>query len=493
MPELSKLVRQRLASLDKAGVVAGDHPDADTLTAYAEQLLSPIECSRVLEHIAACSHCREVVALGSPEPAEKQPVPALVTSRHTWRWKPALGLAASVAMLAVVTTLIVELPRKPALQSAKQSTAPANPRAQDTLNAPPNPAQPEYAAGPNTQADEPRAAASRSAEPRTKESGAPSAINGIVGGNPVLGRNDSLASPAPPAPLRADVVSSASDSAVVDAKLHERDYVNKQMFVAEQSGSDVAANPTDIPAAPMPRLTQNQFPPSLSSNAPLTFAGLPPQIENSKVSRSRQLSNPPNSHFGLGLFPNLPVLGRKVEAFAKRTVPIPSGALTFSAMESRNPNLAREDEMQNVDGADAKEKAQADLDQSSAFSRRALAANGISDMNVTPPRSALAWKIAGGKLLKSSDGASWVDGYTGENLEFSVVTTQGSNIWAGGANAALVHSMNGGASWERITLGASATGSITGIEAAGSNVHVKSSSGQEWSSQDGGRTWSLDR
>jgi photosystem II stability/assembly factor-like uncharacterized protein len=73
-----------------------------------------------------------------------------------------------------------------------------------------------------------------------------------------------------------------------------------------------------------------------------------------------------------------------------------------------------------------------------------------------------------------------------------MVTNRGPEVWAGGSNAALIHSHDGGASWERITLGASASGTITSIEINGSQVHVKSSSGQGWSSQDGGKIWSLE-
>src|SRR5215470_13101056 len=99
MPELSQVVRQRLASRGPAG----DHPDADTLTAYTEKLLSLSERTRVLEHLATCAGCREIVALSLPEAPELLPVPAAAAPRRRggWRWRPALGLAASLATLAV--------------------------------------------------------------------------------------------------------------------------------------------------------------------------------------------------------------------------------------------------------------------------------------------------------------------------------------------------------------------------------------------------------
>jgi photosystem II stability/assembly factor-like uncharacterized protein len=98
--------------------------------------------------------------------------------------------------------------------------------------------------------------------------------------------------------------------------------------------------------------------------------------------------------------------------------------------------------------------------------------------------------VVQGKLLRSSDLSHWTEENPGgENLQFSVVSPNGLEIWAGGNDAALMHSHDGGSTWERITLGAAATGTINSIEAAGPNVLVKSSSGQSWLSQDGGKSW----
>ena len=491
MPELSQLVRQRLASRG----AAGDHPDADILTAYSERLLPAAEHARVLEHIAGCAHCRDVVSLSLPDVVPTLPVPTPLPARRAWRWRPALGLAASLAMLGVVATVIVELPRKPeTFQSAKQT--PANPAQQDSLKAVPQPEQPSSLSASATTSATAPVRESRAVEPRSAPPAATYTVNGAIAGNAAVARSQVLASPPPPVaaqvPMRAEAIASASSNpAVADARLHERDYVNSQMFLAGQSGNDVTANPAAVPAAPMPSLAQTQASAPLSTTTPLAFADLPPQIENGKVLRSRQFSNPPSSHFG---FPTLPALRKaeqKVEALAKRTVAIPPGALSFSAMENKSLNPSREDQVQNIGGQNASDKAGADLDRSNAFSQRALAAG--SGGARYQAGAASAWRINEGKLLKSGGAGLWVEGYSGESIEFTVVTAHGSAVWAGGMNAALVHSVNGGASWERIALGASAAGYINSIDAAGANVHVTSSSGQAWSSDDGGKTWSLDK
>jgi photosystem II stability/assembly factor-like uncharacterized protein len=139
-----------------------------------------------------------------------------------------------------------------------------------------------------------------------------------------------------------------------------------------------------------------------------------------------------------------------------------------------------------------------DLAHSPAFTTRALHGNNTylvdgtdaADKKTTAVQT--AWKVGDSKLLKLNDSGSWIEGYPArEGIEFSVVTSHGSDVWAGGANAALVHSRDGGASWERITLGASASGTISIIEAGGTKIVVRSLSGQSWSSTDGGRSWTL--
>src|SRR6184192_3247465 len=50
----------------------GNHPGPDLLTAFAEHALAKRERLHVLEHLAQCSECREIVSLARPEIAEPQ-------------------------------------------------------------------------------------------------------------------------------------------------------------------------------------------------------------------------------------------------------------------------------------------------------------------------------------------------------------------------------------------------------------------------------------
>ncbi len=102
MESVPKLVIKRLQS-----PVADSHPDADLLTAFAEQSLAGAERNHVVEHLALCGECREVVSLALPPQVDVQPAahssenwfswPLLGGS--TWRWA---AVAAGVVLIASI-------------------------------------------------------------------------------------------------------------------------------------------------------------------------------------------------------------------------------------------------------------------------------------------------------------------------------------------------------------------------------------------------------
>lgn len=91
----------------------GMHPDADTLTAFAEHLLPTAEREQVLVHMSACGRCREVVFLaqqGAEEEVAAAPAsetPASKTrgfwlSGWRWAWVPIGALAAAIGVAVVL-------------------------------------------------------------------------------------------------------------------------------------------------------------------------------------------------------------------------------------------------------------------------------------------------------------------------------------------------------------------------------------------------------
>ena len=73
----------------------GMHPDAESLTAFAEQVLPAAEREEILAHMSTCGRCREVVFLAQQAAEEDQPEPLAAavdaptkprTSWLNWRW-----------------------------------------------------------------------------------------------------------------------------------------------------------------------------------------------------------------------------------------------------------------------------------------------------------------------------------------------------------------------------------------------------------------------
>ncbi len=99
MQSIPKFVLKRL---QERAAPAELHPDADLLTAFAEQSLDKRERALLTEHLAACADCREIVALALPV-TETLALPAAHTAlRFGWLSWPTLRWAALSAAILVV-------------------------------------------------------------------------------------------------------------------------------------------------------------------------------------------------------------------------------------------------------------------------------------------------------------------------------------------------------------------------------------------------------
>jgi len=129
---------------------------------------------------------------------------------------------------------------------------------------------------------------------------------------------------------------------------------------------------------------------------------------------------------------------------------------------------------------------------SGARSAVEVMATPTSIVNANPPL--YRWTINGsGKLERSSDGKTWevvpvVDG--AKLLSLAVIE---SEIWTGGAVGLLYHSDDGGNRWTRVRPVVGDTtlqDDITRITVPSpQHVSLTTSSGQLWTSSDGGKTW----
>src|SRR5579863_1737562 len=117
MQNVPNIVRERL----KAVPPAVNHPDADVLTAFAEQSLPDAERALVLDHLARCGDCRDVVALALP--ATETLETAIRPNRSTWMTWPALRwgfVAAGILVIASLGILKYQQHSAPATMASKR-------------------------------------------------------------------------------------------------------------------------------------------------------------------------------------------------------------------------------------------------------------------------------------------------------------------------------------------------------------------------------------
>lgn len=484
MPELSNLLKNGLA---KASQGASVHPDADLLTAYAEQILTSSERSQVLEHLAACRQCRDVVSLAlEPVAVEKAPV-LVATPRRRWFLTPQFALVAAVAAMAVGVGIVMRL--QPSQPATFQEAKAVPPTAVNSGSADSSPAQPGSATEKDTHAVPPPKGVPSFAGPTTnhqKDAGTRSlqveARNAPL--KDTAGKATASAmSPASPAnrpePKKKDA-GFGGQTQLASAAPSRQDYVNLQMFASDASyqgasGGELPSAPSPAPAAST--ITQAR---ALAGGPPTIFADIP----NNAVKQSQRgmtLYQPPAARESAGILGKVVDAGKHLRA--KRLGPaIPAEAIKSFAMASGAPPT---DQAAEVAAARAPAKPESmTLKESSAFS-----ANGLRARNNDQWNGGLRWSVDHGKLYDEAKGHAEMTSVSG--MEFSMVWQGDAEVWAGGSRAALIHSSDSGATWEKIALGDSATGTVVGIEVSGANVVVKTSSNQTWTSHDGGKSWVL--
>src|SRR5215471_6921750 len=102
MEKVPQIVSERL----RAASSAVGHPDPDVLTAFSEHSLRKSERGAVIEHLARCGECREIVALALPV-SDQLPESARSASEGwlTWpvlRWGFVAAGIVAIASLGVV-------------------------------------------------------------------------------------------------------------------------------------------------------------------------------------------------------------------------------------------------------------------------------------------------------------------------------------------------------------------------------------------------------
>lgn len=480
MPELSNLLRHGLSQAQNG---TSAHPDADIITAYIEQSLPTAERQTVVAHLAMCEPCREIVVLSQPELAEAavqtvlQPAPV-----SGWRrlFTPAFGIASAVAAMAIIAVAMLQLPHSANQQSASNQQAKVTAPAAQPVNQPEQPKAADQNSTPQIAERKEEAAASPSAaslssagksyapavELDQKRSAATDQLNVAQAHQ----RRDEVVNVAT-ANLVAVPAAPPAKSPVLTAGL-KKDYVNTDLFA--NNTDDVVLDQSNAISAPQPEGAPVAK--AFAANSKMSFADLP---SNTSEKNQPRLLSP----LRLGCTVCTKMAQATVHSLHLRgsNPPLRSSSLGDNALGGLGMFSNTLQKSSSAELAAAPGKTETSLTSSEALSAGAL---GYADSDSLP----VAWRIAGGKLMKTS-GQSWEDAYPATGIEFATVNARGKEVWAGGKNTVLIHSRDGGTTWETVRLGEGASGTVVSVAANSTGVQVRTSQNQLWLSTDGGKSW----
>lgn len=469
MGGISNTLRQRLAARPAPQV----HPEADMLAAYVEQALPAAERDQIVLHLADCAECREVAALSLPMQPDTQAAHHLPAGRSLWwiglRWA---SLAATIVIVAVLAIKQPWRGRDAGTFSSSKSPSPAGePKVQPLSSATAaSPDQPPAVVADNAGATKTLVASSNPVPSarrevsalETKQSYINTARFQTADQDPERDADDARAVPPPPSPQPG---TGPNLKSVFAAGNLNRGSLQPDLLAGLDKTSDPGAG---LRSGTTPSASKSNF---VSRYLPFKMAKkiIRPVLTAGGLSGSTM--GEPGS-FSLS--------ATRIDSTTSASLARPGAALEkdkVAASADAGPVALKEKE-------------------SAAFTERARApapatAPATGGNNYSYDVGQVQWKVADGKLLKSAASFDWQEGYPLHNVTFTAVAPRGNEVWAGGANAALVHSRNGGVAWEKVNISDTASGDVTRITLEGAKITVKTSTQQTWSSQDGGRSWTL--
>jgi len=466
MQDVPKIVLKRLQETS----APGPHPDADLLNAFAEQSLAESERARVMDHLARCSDCREVLALSVPAmelvAAAASSTPASTTpARSRWFTWPVLrwGVAAA-GIIALASIGVVQYRQRQKNETLVSSLASPNETTAAPQALPQSP--PAYESQESVRQAEKEKQAQIEKQAREQ--------NWALSNRADNSAENMLVRPTNPASPEARAMRVAPSGTSAGGRI--------------RSGSAGGAAPKVAPSAP-----RNTFAIANASK------GATPQAAAKPAARTT----------------------------AAQSVEAPSTSETIEVVE---PQAAPAPASANAQASDQLDEKQKDLPSQSDSSKslsvlkgKDVAAAQVASGTQRIPR----WSISadGGLQRSLDDGKTWLDvnvnselpsgaskmAVTAEsthapenrkkkveaqpspNPVFRAVSAQGAEVWAGGSAAMLYHSADYGAHWTRVlpfSSGAALTGDITSVEFSDpQHGRIKTFAGEVWITADDGQSW----
>lgn len=426
MQNVPKIVSQRLRAM--SGVA--EHPDADMLAAFVDRSLTERESSGVLEHLARCRDCRDIVALALP-PVEAAGA-AVVRERRGWLTWPALrwGFAAA-GVIAIASFGVVEYQRqmRPQVSVAREwhpeaiaKYAEAQPPAANSAAAAKTTGNAMHAVAPSVAAGQAKqmtsgAAAARISSRRESEaSGARS-------------RGDNALT---------DRVSGLQQNAQLASDLKAKSLPPSQTV-------EVAAASPAVEVNPSPSSSEAE-----ASNASPAATGQAAGLLDDSASR---------------------VDKAKPAMTTLRPTPLPMTIprWTISSAGGLQRSFDQGNTWQDVN-VTANPAAPAS---GAGFVRRALGERVEEKKSQNADKNAAPVPVAA--------------------ILFRAVAANGADVWAGGSDGALFHSVDAGNHWAQVVpfaAGAALTGDVIGLQFPDAqHAKVTTSTSETWITPDDGLTW----
>jgi hypothetical protein len=479
MQELPNIVRERL----KVSRPTAAHPDPDVLTAFAERVLPESERAVVMEHLARCHDCRDILALALPATVTVEAAHAPLPVRGGWLRTPVLRWGVVAAGFAVlVVTGILEYPRyqihgysadlrQEKAPVASAQTAQAG-RAQEPAK--PTPQTPGFSSGsanavPASVSRVDAGSASGGSAGSTREVAA-SAVNeaGAHSAASAL-RSPQLTAALPPR----DANAGAFGGPVRQNSQLSRPQTSSSTGAGETQSQLVAADrldqaPNQAPSQPLQYEAKNQG----------QGAG---QGAQSSIGQSKEDRSFMDVTVDKAKAP-APAPALQATLLAPRWAISPTGGLLRSFDQGRS--WASVDVKATFAGASQMVMAST---QSQKYQQSAADTSQLEVQSQTQSQ-------AESKTVSKSRAVSQRAAAPAVSIPvFRSVSAAGLEVWAGGSAGVLYHSVDGGQQWARVVLSASGvllTGDILSIAFPDPQHGQITTSAQEfWFTTDSGQTW----
>jgi hypothetical protein len=449
MRELPKYVVRRMKM---SSAVAG-HPEADVLAAFAERSLPEGERALLLEHLARCGDCREVVALAAPEvDVHVEPVRTGFPTRRWWQWPVLRGAAVAAIVLAIGSVIVLEHRHHSPGEVMVSRTAQPNQVATNSVPAQ-KAASPEVT--PTTSRPEassrPLPGTAGASDERAKSTGSITGSGGGIGSRATSGQPTKMAMAEPPRDLA---------------------FATSPKSLSLRPTKQLPAPSVVVPAAP-PVSSQMV---KVEGPSDATVADHSPQLE---AQNTGSQTSPDGSDNVRKAKPAIAVAGTAVggPTVARNAIDLqqvyqtPAPKWTITA----NGGLQR-----SLDGGKTWQNVYVN----------AVAASTASSMQLVMPsqNGAAKEKENEKKVLKdrltTAPAAAPV---------FRAVAAMGDEVWAGGSGGLLYHSLDAGTLWAAVTpsaQGVTLSGDVVGIEFSDSqHGKITSSTSEIWTTANGGKSW----